>query len=299
MSFYVTLPSNVTSRHFFNTQSNFTTLLDNPLNFSVPYEVALVEFSYREYMSFDIGSINVRFPDKTEDGFDEEIFRKLRLYAFDNEPIDHIIDRINFEIIEHYAQVAYCAKKGLIYYSDSDHSDYIKTNWTNFRSATDYDEAYYELVYNKYVKLCPQINLYNKSNNHAFVTVPDKIAIFFEGHAKQLFKNDKTHITKNYDFLIMSELLNFVDYLMIYCDLVEPQTVGDTFAPLLRTICKTGEFNRTTEKIYTNPHYLPVCKSYINTINIDVRDPSGEKVKFENQLSKVYLKLHFRTIRNE
>ena len=84
---------------------------------------------------------------------------------------------------------------------------------------------------------------------------------------------------------------------MVYCDLVEPQTVGDTSAPLLRTICKTGEFNKTTEKVFSEPHYLPVMRSYINTINIDIRDPSGEKVRFENQLSKVILKLHFRPIR--
>ena len=89
-------------------------------------------------------------------------------------------------------------------------------------------------------------------------------------------------------------LLNFFDYLMVYCDIIEPQTVGDTIAPLLRTICKTGEFNRTTEKIFINPHYLAVNKSFINTINIDVRDPSGEQAKFQSNLSKILVKLHFR-----
>ena len=83
---------------------------------------------------------------------------------------------------------------------------------------------------------------------------------------------------------------------MVYCDVIEPQTVGDTYAPLLRVIYKTGEFNRTTEKIYTNPHYLPVNKSFITSINIDVRDPSGDQSRFENLLSKVLVKLHFRPI---
>ena len=160
----------------------------------------------------------------------------------------------------------------------------------------DFDENYYQLTYNKYLKLSPQINLYNKSNNHAFVSVPEGTTFFFEGHAQSIFKNSQKDISKNYDFLIMSEQFNFVDYLMIYCDLVESQTVGDTYAPLLRTICKTGEFNKTTEKIFT--HYLPVCKSFINSINIDVRDPSGERVRFENHLSKVILKLHFRPLNN-
>ena len=50
-------------------------------------------------MSFEIGSMNVKFPEKTEDEFPKEIFRKLPLLAYDNEPVDHIIDRINFEIV--------------------------------------------------------------------------------------------------------------------------------------------------------------------------------------------------------
>ena len=61
MSFYVTLPSNVSNNYYTNTQSNYTTKLDSPFNLTVPYEVALVEFAYREFMSFPIGQINVKF----------------------------------------------------------------------------------------------------------------------------------------------------------------------------------------------------------------------------------------------
>ena len=236
MSFYVTLPSNASTKHYNNTQSNFTTLLDNPLNFSVPYEVALVEFSYRELMSFEIGFINVKFPDKTEDEFPKEIFRKLPLFAYDNEPVDHIIDRINFEIVEYFTQLAYCCKKKLTSYQEANSFSLVKSKWNSIRNLNDFDENYYQLTYNKYLKLSPQINLYNKSNNHAFVSVPEGTTFFFEGHAQSIFKNSQKDISKNYDFLIMSEQFNFVDYLMIYCDLVESQTVGDTYAPLLRTI---------------------------------------------------------------
>ena len=299
MSFYLTLPSNASTNRYANTQSNYTTLLDNPLNFGVPYEVALVEFSYREFILFEIGSINIKFPDKTEDFFNREIFRKFNLYAYDNEPIDHIIDRFNFEIVEYYSKLAYCGKKKLITdYEKSDHNDFLKQNWNKIRKHVDFDESYYQTVNNKYQILCPEITLYRKSNNHAFFRVPSGTTFYFDGSAQNIFKNSQSEIKNNFDFLILSELLNFVDYLMVYCDLVESQLVGDTYAPLLRTICKTGEFNKTTEKIFSNPHYLPVCKSFINTINISVRDPSGERVKFDNLLSKVILKLHFRPINN-
>ena len=116
----------------------------------------------------------------------------------------------------------------------------------------------------------------------------------FEGYCNSLFKGYKDMKTYH-KFVLLSEFLNFVDYLMVYCDIVDPQNVGDTFAQLLRTICTTGEFNKSTEKIYTTPHYIPVCKSFITNINIDIRDPSGEQVKFENLLSKVLEKIKFST----
>ncbi len=72
-----------------------------------------------------------------------------------------------------------------------------------------------------------------------------------------------------------------------------PQRVGNTYAQLLRTITKTGEFNRTTEKIFKIPQYLPINRSYISSINIDIRYPKGDPAKFESKLSNVLVKLHF------
>jgi hypothetical protein len=85
---------------------------------------------------------------------------------------------------------------------------------------------------------------------------------------------------------------------MIYTNIIEPQYVGNTRSELLQTVTKTGLFNRTTEKIYNNPHYLPLNKSFINNININVRYPTGEFARFENLTSKVISKLHFRPVTN-
>jgi hypothetical protein len=73
--------------------------------------------------------------------------------------------------------------------------------------------------------------------------------------------------------------------------------IGNTLAPILRFISKTGQFNKNTEKIFTDPHYIPVRNSFISSINIDIRDPSGEPIRFENDLSKTLVKLHFRPIK--
>ncbi len=82
---------------------------------------------------------------------------------------------------------------------------------------------------------------------------------------------------------------------MVYTDqVVQQRVVGNTYAQLLRTITKTADFNRTTEKIFETPQYLPLTRSYITSINIDIRYPTGESAKFESLLYKVLVKLHFR-----
>ena len=60
MSFYLTLPSNVTSEIHTNRQSNFTTHFKIPIRLSSEYEVALVEFTYREFIEVDLGQIHVK-----------------------------------------------------------------------------------------------------------------------------------------------------------------------------------------------------------------------------------------------
>ena len=81
------------TEHAVNTQSNFTTHLSTPLYLTVPYEVALVEFVYREFISFDIGTIKVKFPKDVSS-------RDFQIYAYDNEPLDHLINRLNCEILD-------------------------------------------------------------------------------------------------------------------------------------------------------------------------------------------------------
>ena len=109
-----------------------------------------------------------------------------------------------------------------------------------------------------------------------------------------LFDTGSREIINNHEFVMLSELLNFYDYLMVYCDIIEYQRVGDQYGKLLRSITNTSDFNKTIEKIYVNPHYLPVQNSSIHSINILITDPTGDKVKFGSNTSKVLVKLHFR-----
>ena len=281
MSFFMTLPSNVISHHHNNKQSNYTTQLSSPLSFSVPYEVALVEFSYRQFISFNIGSLHIKLDGDTK-------FRIYQINIYDNEPLEHFVERFNFEINDYFSKLAFLVAKNKV---DAyiDHSDNIRK----------FDE---QPGVDQYVKtntlVLPKLTIKKDTNNTVTLVIPHKVVVKFVGdYCIKLFGvTDKEIGESSREIVILSEHLNFIDYLMIYCDIVEQQYVGDAYAPLLRTICLTGEFNKTTEKVYTAPHYLPVSKSFICSINIDVRDPSGAEARFESLLSKVLVKLHFRPI---
>ena len=79
------------------------------------------------------------------------------------------------------------------------------------------------------------------------------------------------------------------DSLMIYSDLVEYSTVGDTKAPLLRCFpfiskLKGGD-NITTGQYmnyqtFSNLQFRPLLKNSFHGIHIDLRDISGEKIPF-------------------
>ncbi len=80
--------------------------------------------------------------------------------------------------------------------------------------------------------------------------------------------------------------------LMIYTDVVEPQIVGDVLAPLLRVVRVRGQDGEMISEQYDRPHYLPVNRKMIETLEIVIRTHAGCLAPFERGRS--YVKLHFR-----
>lgn len=81
----------------------------------------------------------------------------------------------------------------------------------------------------------------------------------------------------------------------VYCDLVDPQLVGDTVAPLLRIVnidTQNTPYGATKTVHFHDPHYVPVLKSTFDTVEIDLRDDKGEHLPFRFGTS--CMKLHFR-----
>ena len=78
----------------------------------------------------------------------------------------------------------------------------------------------------------------------------------------------------------------------VYCDIVQPQVVGDTSAQLLRGIPVEGKLGETVTKTFTNVQYVPVQKKSFEDIEILLRDDTGNVMSFER--GKAIATLHFR-----
>ena len=78
----------------------------------------------------------------------------------------------------------------------------------------------------------------------------------------------------------------------VYTDVVESRVVGDTLAPLLRSIPISGRHGDRVSERFTNVHYVPLLRSNFHSIEVDIRDDTGRRVPFE--YGRVTVTLHFR-----
>ena len=80
--------------------------------------------------------------------------------------------------------------------------------------------------------------------------------------------------------------------IFVYCDIVQPQIVGDTSVPLLRTIPVGEKSGALITKTFTNIQYVPVQKKSFEDVEILLRSDTGDAVPFER--GKVIATLYFR-----
>ena len=75
----------------------------------------------------------------------------------------------------------------------------------------------------------------------------------------------------------------------IYTDIIENQNVGDYKVPLLRIIPVTSKYGEVCCVKYDKPHFFPLSRNRIQTIEMDLRDESGELISFEGGRSIITL----------
>jgi len=262
MSFYVTLPSNASVELYSeNTATNYTTQLKLPLKFDIPYEVALVEMIYKHSWMNYLGTFTYSL-----EGDENE----FELFISDGEDFSNLVKRIN----EWLDQVYITSELAKLEYAED-----IEVEKKNIRKHDNYPRLFYF-----------EYRLSFMCNRNSY--------FIFSGYLGKLFKVDKQVITLYQDPLLVSKnILNITQALFVYTDIIDFQYVGDTLAPLLKTISTPGEDYATVVSAhFDNPHYISVNKTLITSINIDIRDDTGKKIFFED--GRVIVKLHFRPRKN-
>ena len=83
--------------------------------------------------------------------------------------------------------------------------------------------------------------------------------------------------------------------LYVYCDIIQPQYVGDAFVPLIRIVPVEGKDGQRVSKSFKRPQYVPVSKKQFESIEVNIKRDTGETVPFE--FGRVLLTLHFRQSR--
>jgi len=78
----------------------------------------------------------------------------------------------------------------------------------------------------------------------------------------------------------------------LYCDIIQPQYVGDALVPLLWIVTVEGKDGQQVNKSFLHPQYVPVSRKQFQTIEVNIKRDIGETVPFE--FGRVLLTLHFR-----
>lgn len=77
--------------------------------------------------------------------------------------------------------------------------------------------------------------------------------------------------------------------LYLYTDIVQNQTTGDIKTPLLRVIPNQSKHGDIVCIKYDKPNFIPLSRSHIETIEINIRDDTGQFISFESGKAVVTL----------
>lgn len=111
------------------------------------------------------------------------------------------------------------------------------------------------------------------------------------------FEPNKNLVEKNIGKCPANLHLGLPSQLFVYSDIVEPQIVGDVMTPLLRIIPLDPSkyiYGANKMHVFSPPHYLFVMRREFDTIDIDIRTSTGQKIPF--QFGTVSIKLHFQKL---
>lgn len=176
-------------------------------------------------------------------------------------------------------------------------SEFIGLNWYIDQSINDIVDYLNKSLKDKKLPLKFSYNMHN----YLFgLLVPHDYVISFIGNTAQElgFEFEILQGSSLQSYFIarhpVPPHVNKISSLYLYTDIIEHQFVGDSFSPLLRniTVPNSLRYGDNISHNYIQPHYMPVTRNNIDSIEIDLRSDTGEPIHFVS--GKVIVKLHFR-----
>ena len=142
-----------------------------------------------------------------------------------------------------------------------------------------------ELILGLYDSLC-SISLRDKSRDNKN-RIDDNLFIKYYDSALAFEQ-------RSYSGERLAELNAALQSLFVYCNIVDHSLVGDANAQLLRTVEVPSNtlYADNITLIYDKPHFIPMQTNSYDTINLDIKDDTLEKIPFN--FGKVIIKLIFK-----
>ena len=132
-------------------------------------------------------------------------------------------------------------------------------------------------------------------NRKVTVHLQNKVEVYFSDIGQMLGFLSKQVISKTSTAEREADLDHGFHDLYVYCDIIQPQHVGDVLVPLLRIVQLEGKDGQRVSKSFVRPEYIPVSRKQFESIEVNIKRDTGETVPFE--FGRVLLTLHFRQSR--
>lgn len=270
-SFYVTLPSNVMGIRT-NTIGNYVTYLPSHIKLDKKWKVAITEIFYINSW-FNLKKENEVYLrwrlDEKNTWFKSEVaFVTVKLSPGRYESIEEIIKKIeeaeNDPFYKTEAFTKFYKVKPKLYVDKPGHR--LRMDRT---PTTNYKFMYYEFT--KEIAEMLGIDIYDKSNN------------------SWDYKDKSVTCTAKHSY----DLTGGLHSLYVYSDIADFSFVGDSRSQLLRVveIPNNSKFGDHVHISFQKPYYMPVAKTDVASIEIDIKDDQGNSIDFK--FGRVEVVLHF------
>jgi len=281
--FYLTLPSNSSANYYDdNTLTKFTTRLQSSMSLRGEWEVGLSEIIFphtwltlsKEDATFQVNWL-VRPEMNSEDNV-QDIF--------------HVRDETFTELYRDELSITPGYYDSITEILREMNDAIVASRWNPLVSQTEDDP----------LRIFPQLK-YNETSKRATFLMQKNQAFSFSKNLATILgvmPNQNPSKPNLYDDGCLWEgeavcdLSVGINYMMVYCDLLEHVPVGDTKAPLLRIVDASGSNGAIVHRTFDDARYIPLQKKHFDSIEIDIRDDLGKPIAFEN--GKLVVTLHFR-----